>query len=87
MSVKGMTNTVGYTKLGKKRYNFDCEFVRVMREKGDIPFVHSSVPQAMMTYDSRTFLWGLCNNAWNSKKIAGGSSGGEGGLVCSFSSP
>lgn len=81
MSMVGITNTAGYTMLGKAVSDFDSMIVQVMRRKGAIPFVHTNVPQGYLAMDSCNHLWGMCNNPWNPKKIAGGSSGGEGGLV------
>jgi len=40
-----------------------------------------------MTYESTNFIYGRTKNAWDSKRSAGGSSGGEGALIASYCSP
>lgn len=41
----------------------------------------------LLTYESTNFIYGTSSNPWNLKKSAGGSSGGEAGLLASRCSP
>lgn len=54
---------------------------------GFIPFVRTNVPQAVKAYDTNNNMFGYCKNPWNKKRSAGGSSGGQSGLISSYCSP
>lgn len=87
MCIKGLSTTGGFTSLGYNISQNDSLIVKIIRQKGAIPFLHSNVPQGYLSFDSSNFLWGECRNPWNPTKVAGGSSGGEGGLIGARCSP
>jgi fatty acid amide hydrolase len=59
----------------------------MLKSEGAIPFVRSNVPQALAWMETDNYIYGRCLNPWNSTRTTGGSSGGEGGLIASRSSP
>ena len=54
---------------------------------GFIPFVRTNVPQACKVFQTNNNMFGYSKNPWDITRSTGGSSGGEGGIVASFSSP
>lgn len=65
----------------------DAVLVKLLVEQGAIPFVRSNVCQAMMWIETSNQIYGRAKNPWDTSRTVGGSSGGEGGLVSSRSSP
>ena len=59
----------------------------MVHKMGFIPFVRSSVPQANHSYETNNNILGYCKNPWDETRSCAGSSGGEAGLVASYSSP
>ena len=47
----------------------------------------SNLPQLVFNYESANYLWGRTLNPWNTKKSAGGSSGGEGAGIAARVTP
>ncbi len=54
---------------------------------GAIPFVHTNVPQTMMSIGCFNPVYGITTNPYNSERTPGGSSGGEAALIGSKGSP
>ncbi|EIW65955.1 hypothetical protein TREMEDRAFT_70373 [Tremella mesenterica DSM 1558] len=59
----------------------DGTLVSVLRAAGAVFYVKTIVPQAVMQLETDSFL-GPCVNPYNTRLTAGGSSGGEGALIC-----
>ncbi|XP_072505415.1 fatty-acid amide hydrolase 1-like [Notamacropus eugenii] len=59
----------------------DSVVVQVLKKQGAIPFVHTNVPQSMLSYDCSNPIFGRTLNPLNFSKSPGGSSGGEGALI------
>jgi fatty acid amide hydrolase len=87
ITVKGIPNTIGSAALVNNKRDYNSLIVEVIINHGAIPFVSSNIPQGIFNIDSSNSLWGKAQNPWNRSKVVGGSSGGEAGLVASFSSP
>ena len=64
----------------------DAAVVKILRHQGAIPFVKSNMPQIFWN-ECENHMWGIAQNPWCPTRSPGGSSGGEGGLICSRSSP
>lgn len=86
INVQGYRSTLGYineNNIAKE----DSLIVKVLRHKGAIILAKSNVAQGLMSLESKNNLWGNARNPHNPRKTAGGSSGGEGGLIaarCSY---
>lgn len=84
ITTKGFRYTAGYMKTalwGKSPD--DCNFIKVLRENGAIPYVSSNLPQGIGSIESNNGFWGRAINPWDRKRTPGGSSGGEAGLIAS----
>ncbi|KAL4232568.1 Fatty-acid amide hydrolase 2 [Mactra antiquata] len=77
-SVKGMPNASGLVSRKHYRSDADCPVVERLRESGAIPFCITNVSELCMWYESANRLYGRTNNPYNTSRIVGGSSGGEG---------
>lgn len=76
--------------VASRLYNLskdDGYLVKILKGEGAIPFLKSNIPQAVLNLNSRNNIWGWSKNPWNKARIAGGSSGGEGGLIAARCSP
>ena len=56
-------------------------YLQVLKHQGAVPFVRTNIPQTMMTYECSNPIWGRTCNPYDTSKIPGGSSGGEGALI------
>ena len=87
IQVVGLRSTLGLLKNAKNVSTEDSYVVSVLKKEGAIPLCKSNVPQGLLALESDNALYGNAKNPWNITKTAGGSSGGEAGLVSSFCSP
>ncbi|KJE97076.1 hypothetical protein CAOG_07548 [Capsaspora owczarzaki ATCC 30864] len=84
---KGADSTCG---MAAKCFHPSAEdglLVHLIRTAGGIPFVRSNVPQMLMVTETRNDIWGTALNPYNTSRVAGGSSGGEGVLLACAASP
>ncbi|XP_032755437.1 fatty-acid amide hydrolase 1 [Rattus rattus] len=86
-SYKGHDSTLGLSLNEGMPSESDCVVVQVLKLQGAVPFVHTNVPQSMLSFDCSNPLFGQTMNPWKSSKSPGGSSGGEGALIGSGGSP
>lgn len=86
-SYKGHASTLGLSLNEGVTSESDCVVVQVLKLQGAVPFVHTNVPQSMLSYDCSNPLFGQTMNPWKPSKSPGGSSGGEGALIGSGGSP
>uniref|UniRef100_A0A250Y335 Fatty-acid amide hydrolase 1 n=1 Tax=Castor canadensis TaxID=51338 RepID=A0A250Y335_CASCN len=80
-SYKGQDSTLGLSLNQGVPAECDSVVVQVLKLQGAVPFVHTNVPQSMLSYDCSNPLFGQTVNPWKSSKTPGGSSGGEGALI------
>lgn len=59
----------------------DADIVRLIRDAGAIPFVVSNTPELCLNWETYNHATGRTLNPYDTRKTAGGSSGGE---VCTF---
>jgi len=85
--VKGTDNTCGLAARCFKPAADDGWIVKFLKEEGMIPFIKSNIPQLLVLTESPNLIWGRAQNPWNRERTAGGSCGGEGGLVSAQCSP
>lgn len=79
--VKGFDATSGYACLAFKAHEHDCSMVKLLKDAGAVPYVKTSLPTTMMSFESASGLWGACDNPHRSGFTSGGSSGGEAAIL------
>ena len=84
---RGADSTCGLAAKCEQPQATDGLLVELLRDAGAIPFVRSNVPQCLMLPESKNNIWGSSSNPHDVTRTPGGSSGGEGGLIGSMSSP
>lgn len=86
-ALAGHEVTAGSLRRPPVKHDADAPVVRRLREAGAIVFARSTVPEFVMTGETRSLRWGVTNNPIDPKRTCGGSTGGEGALVGSGCSP
>ncbi|GMT25391.1 hypothetical protein PFISCL1PPCAC_16688 [Pristionchus fissidentatus] len=92
-SVKGNFHVKGYDcNLGLGKYvdmpmTDECTFVTHLRYLGAVPFVITTVPQALLSFVCSSSVYGTTANPHDVTRGPGGSSGGEGALAAAGGSP
>lgn len=79
--VKGMPHASGLVIRKNVIAEEDAEVVKRLKEAGAIPFIITNVSELCMWYESANRLYGRTKNAYNTGRIVGGSSGGEGCVI------
>lgn len=85
--MKGYQSTVGLSWKLDYTDNETFILIELLKKHGAIVFVRSNVSQGMMWIESKNRIYGQALNPWDISRTPGGSSGGEGGLLASRSSP
>src|SRR3954454_6057253 len=80
-AVEGMPNAAGLVHRAELRPEADAPAVARLRAAGAIPIGVTNTSEATMWIESSNRLYGRTNNAYNPKRTAGGSSGGEGAAI------
>ncbi|GMS96397.1 hypothetical protein PENTCL1PPCAC_18572, partial [Pristionchus entomophagus] len=92
-SVKGNFHMKGYDcNLGLGKYvdspmQDECTFVTHLRYLGGVPFVITTVPQALLSFVCSSSVYGTTANPHDITRGPGGSSGGEGALTAAGGTP
>jgi fatty acid amide hydrolase 2 len=84
---EGMPNTSGLWARRDVVATEDATVVARMRAAGAIPLGVTNVSELCMWFESQNRVWGRTNNAYDARRTAGGSSGGEGAIVGAGASP
>ena len=80
-AVEGMPNAAGLVLRADFRAEQDAPAVARLRAAGAIPIGVTNTSEATMWIESSNRLYGRTNNAYDPKRTAGGSSGGEGAAI------
>lgn len=80
-ALEGMPLTAGLVARRDRVSTADAVCVRRMRAAGAIPLGVTNVSELLMWMESDNRVYGRTRNPYNSARIAGGSSGGEGAAV------
>ncbi|CAD7088420.1 unnamed protein product [Hermetia illucens] len=80
LAVKGMIQTAGIYRRRNNRATEDSDVVALMRKSGAIPLALTNVSEVCMWWESVNTVHGRTSNPYNTNRIVGGSSGGEGCL-------
>lgn len=65
----------------------DATTVRYLKEAGGILIATTNVPELNMWVESRNVLYGQTNNPYDTTRMVGGSSGGEGAILSASGTP
>lgn len=87
ISVKGLLNTGGLYHRKNYRASEDSVVIGKMRAAGAIPFCLTNISELCMWYESNNTIHGRTNNPYDTFRIVGGSSGGEGAIQAAAASP
>ncbi|EDV98184.1 fatty-acid amide hydrolase 2 [Drosophila grimshawi] len=87
ISVKGMLHTSGLYVRREVRAEQDADAMALMRQAGAIPFALTNVSEVCMWWESNNTVHGRTRNAYDTNRIVGGSSGGEGCVQSAAASP
>lgn len=87
IDVRGAPTTLGIPSRRDRFPDQDAVVVRVLRERGAIPFIKTNVSQALLFHESDNPLFGQTLNPWDHSRSAGGSSGGEAAAIAAGMSP
>lgn len=87
ISVKGMLHTSGLYERRDVRAQKDADTMALMREAGAIPFALTNISEVCMWWESNNTVHGRTRNAYDTNRIVGGSSGGEGCIQAAAASP
>ncbi|RLU16012.1 hypothetical protein DMN91_011770 [Ooceraea biroi] len=80
IAVQGMSNCVG-VKDTPSRATRDADVVARVREAGGIPLLVSNTPEMCMWWHTFNKVTGTTRNPYDTRRTAGGSSGGEAALL------
>jgi Asp-tRNA(Asn)/Glu-tRNA(Gln) amidotransferase A subunit family amidase len=82
----GSISTCGVAAKSEHVYATDGLLIKLLKDQGAIIYVRTNIPQSLMLPETDCYLWGECHNAYNWERSPGGSSGGEGVLISTYSS-
>lgn len=85
--LEGMPNTSGLVARKDIVATQDATAVARLRKAGAIPLGVTNIPELCMWIETNNRIYGRTNNPYNPKRIAGGSSGGEGAIIGAGGSP
>lgn len=85
--VKDLLHTAGIWKRRAIRGEKDARAMELMRRAGAIPFALTNVSECCMWWESVNTIHGRSRNPYDTNRIVGGSSGGEGAIQAAAASP
>jgi len=86
-ALKGMPNVSGLPARRGIISQEDATGVARYKQAGAIPLGVTNTSELCMWYESSNKVYGRSNNAYNPRRIVGGSSGGEGAVISAGGSP
>ncbi|KAG7448378.1 amidase signature enzyme [Guyanagaster necrorhizus] len=81
VGVKGWDSTIGYSAWVGHPIKEDAPLIRLLRDAGAVPFVKTTIPITLLSFESSSDLFGRTTNPHNPAYSPGGSSGGEAALL------
>jgi fatty acid amide hydrolase 2 len=86
-SLTGMPNSAGLVSRRAVVSTADATAVARVRQAGAIPLGVTNVSELCMWMETNNYVYGRTNNPYSPRRIAGGSSGGEGAIIGAGASP
>lgn len=87
IDMAGFDSTCGLAARCFKPAKDDCILIKLLIDKGAIPFIRGNVPQCLMLPESDNNVWGQSKNPHDPRTTPGGSSGGDAALVAYRATP
>ena len=81
LGCKGFTQSAGLVDRKDTVAAKDSSVVKNLREAGAIPIACTNCSELCMWWETENNVYGRTNNPYDTSKIAGGSSGGEGAII------
>jgi Asp-tRNA(Asn)/Glu-tRNA(Gln) amidotransferase A subunit family amidase len=79
--VEGWDSCIGYSAWVNKPIQKDSALVELLHDAGAVPFVKTSVPISLLSFESTSDVFGVTTNPHKKTHSPGGSSGGEAALL------
>ncbi|KHJ99293.1 Amidase [Oesophagostomum dentatum] len=76
-----MCTTIGYVQELGSPCRKNAVVVEQLLQHGAVPFVHTNIPQSLISYGCSNPIYGATTNPYNPERVPGGSSGGEAALI------
>ncbi|KAI5117279.1 hypothetical protein M0805_005604 [Coniferiporia weirii] len=83
VAVAGYDACIGYAAWVGRPVQRDSALVRLLRDAGAVPYVKTTIPITLLSFESASAVFGRATNPHNSGYSPGGSSGGEAALLAS----
>lgn len=83
VAVKGYDACIGYSSWTGNPQENDAAIVKLLRDAGAVPFVKTTIPITLMSFESHSSVFGVTKNPHVHTHTPGGSSGGEAALLAS----
>jgi hypothetical protein len=87
LAVEGMPQSSGVVARKDFRATADATVVARYKAAGLIILANTNVSELCMWYSSANYLYGASRNAYDTRRIVGGSSGGEAALISAAGAP
>lgn len=81
LHVEGYDSCYGYSSFVGKPAQADSILVKLLKDAGAVPFVKTTTPITLLSFESWTALFGVTTNPHVSTHTPGGSTGGEAALL------
>ena len=81
IACEGFTNSAGLVDRKDIIASEDATVVKNLRDAGAIPIAVTNCSELCMWWETTNNVYGRTNNPYETSKIAGGSSGGEGAII------
>nr|XP_033192939.1 fatty-acid amide hydrolase 2-like isoform X1 [Bombus vancouverensis nearcticus]XP_033192940.1 fatty-acid amide hydrolase 2-like isoform X1 [Bombus vancouverensis nearcticus] len=85
-AVEGMSHMAGVKKKSPQKATKDAVVVSMVRKAGAIVLLVSNTPELCLNWETSNKVTGTTRNPYDTRKIPGGSSGGEAALISSAAS-
>ncbi|CAD6198470.1 unnamed protein product [Caenorhabditis auriculariae] len=85
--IKHMDCTIGFAQNLNETAKNDANVVKQLIWLGAVPFVHTNIPQALLSFGCTNPIYGTTSNPHDVSRVPGGSSGGEAALIAGGGSP
>lgn len=83
IGVKGLNFSCGLVARKNVKADEDAQVIKLLREAGAIPLCVTITSELGFWFESSNHVYGQCKNPYDTRRMVGGSSGGEGCLIAS----
>lgn len=87
INMKGRVTHASYVAMLENVPDEDALLLEILINAGAVPFVRTTLPQAVMALETESNIYGTTTNPYNRTLTPGGSSGGEAALLAMRASP